>query len=285
MADSFSDLLRAPTGTVDLTEISTDATPGFTGGKAEGKAWTKQAAGTLAEQQEKLFAEAYTGGTRRFLLVVQGMDTSGKGGLVKHVIRSVDAVDIVLRSFKRPSEEELAHDFLWRIEKAVPPPGMIGIFDRSHYEDVLVARVRGLVEPDEIERRYDAINEFERRLVGGGTTVVKCMLHISADEQRDRLLARLEDPTKQWKFRPGDIDDRALWDEYQAAYAIALERCNTDHAPWYVIPADRKWYRNVAVSGLLQEAFEAMGLRWPGPDYDVEEQKARLLAAPTHGGG
>jgi PPK2 family polyphosphate:nucleotide phosphotransferase len=276
MGESYSELLRAPAGEVDLAAIPTDATPGFSGGKKQGKAYAEQVAPFLAEQQEKLFAEAYTGGVRSLLLVVQGMDTSGKGGLVKHVIRSVDAMDIVLRSFKRPTEEERKHDFLWRVENAVPPPGMVGIFDRSHYEDVLVARVRGLAEPAEIERRYAAINEFERRLAGSGTTVVKCLLHISPDEQRQRLLARLDDPTKQWKYRPTDVDERALWDDYQAAYQIVLERCNTDHAPWYVIPADRKWYRNVAVSGLLREAFAAMDLRWPPPDYDVEAEKARL---------
>jgi PPK2 family polyphosphate:nucleotide phosphotransferase len=275
----YSDLLRAPTGRVDLATVPTDATPGFSGDKAQGKAYAEQLATGLSEQQERLFAEAYTGGVRSLLLVVQGMDTSGKGGLVRHVIRSVDAMDIVLRSFKRPTEEELQHDFLWRVEKAIPPPGMVGIFDRSHYEDVLAARVRGLAAPGEIERRYAAINDFERRLVDAGTTVVKCLLHISADEQRDRLLARLEDPTKQWKYRPGDVDDRALWDDYQAAYQIVLERCSTDHAPWYVIPADRKWYRNVAVSGLLQEAFAAMDLQWPAPGYDVEVEKARVAGA------
>jgi polyphosphate kinase 2 (PPK2 family) len=162
------------------------------------------------------------------------------------------------------------------VEKALPPAGEIGIFDRSHYEDVLVVKVHELAPPAEIERRYDAINDFERRLVDDGTSLIKCMLHISADEQRERLLARLDDPTKQWKFKPGDVDERARLDDYQAAYATALERCNTDVAPWYVVPSDRKWYRSWAIAQLLLETLRSLDLDWPAPDYVVAEQRARL---------
>jgi PPK2 family polyphosphate:nucleotide phosphotransferase len=204
------------------------------------------------------------------------MDTSGKGGVLSHTVGLLDVSGLALKSFKKPTTEELAHGFLWRVEKALPAAGEIGIFDRSHYEDVLVVKVHELAPPAEIERRYDAINDFERRLVDDGTSLIKCMLHISADEQRERLLARLDDPTKQWKFKPGDVDERARWDDYQAAYATALERCNTDVAPWYVVPSDRKWYRSWAIAQLLLETLRSLDLDWPAPDYVVAEQRARL---------
>ena len=230
----------------------------------------------LFELQEKLFASGYTDGERRILLVLQGMDTSGKGGVLKHTTGLFDPNGLRIFSFKAPTKEELAQDFLWRVEKEVPAPGKVGVFDRSHYEDVLIVRVHELAKPEEIERRYDAINEFEKRLADGGTTIIKCMLHISADKQKERLLARLDDPTKQWKFKPGDVDERRKWPQYQQAYEIALERCNTDVAPWYVVPSDRKWYRNWAIGSLLLEKLRAMDLHWPDPDYDVAEQRARL---------
>ena len=273
---SVSDLLRLPPGPVDLSAIDTHDKPGFEGGKADGKKALPALGAELAELQEKLFAEGYTGSRQRVVLVLQGMDTSGKGGVLSHTVGMLEPAGVVLKSFKKPTDEELAHDFLWRIERALPGPGEIGIFDRSHYEDVLVVKVHQLAEPDEIERRYGAINEWEARLAATGTTFVKCMLHISADEQRERLLARLDDPTKQWKFKPGDVDERGHWDDYQAAYATALERCNTAVAPWYVVPSDRKWYRNWAIANLLLETLRALDLDWPKPDYDVAEQRARL---------
>ena len=272
----ITDLLGLKPGPVDLSTFDPHGKPGFSGNKTDGLKAVADMGARLGELQEKLFAEGYVGSTRRLLLVVQGMDTSGKGGVLKHVVGQLDPSGIHLKSFKKPTEEELQHDFLWRVEREVPSPGAIGIFDRSHYEDVLVARVHELADPAEIERRYDAINEFEKRLVDDGTVIIKCMLHISEDEQKERLLARLDDPTKQWKFKPGDIDERAQWPAYREAYEIALERCNTEHAPWFVIPADRKWYRNYAVASLLMEALEGLGLEWPKPDYDVAEQKARL---------
>jgi PPK2 family polyphosphate:nucleotide phosphotransferase len=277
MAYTVTDLLRLPPGTVSLADHDPAATPGFRGSKKQAKKALTGLGDELSELQERLYADAYTGGSRRVLLVLQGMDTSGKGGVVDHVLGLLNPHGLRLTTFRKPTEEELTHDFLWRIERAVPEPGLVGAFDRSHYEDVLVARVHQLADTTEIERRYGAINDFERRVVGDGTVVIKCMLHISADEQRERLLARLDTPEKQWKFKAVDVDERAHWREYQRAYEIALERCNTDPAPWYVVPSDHKWYRNWAVGQLLLEALRAMRLEWPKPDYDVEAQRARLL--------
>jgi PPK2 family polyphosphate:nucleotide phosphotransferase len=226
-----------------------------------------------------LFAEGRTGGRRRVLLVLQGMDTSGKGGTIRHVVGEVDPQGVHIAAFKAPTREELAHDFLWRIRKQLPGPGMLGVFDRSHYEDVVVARVRELVPRRTWMRRFDTINRFEEGLVADGVVVVKCFLHISKEESRARLLSRLERPDKRWKFNPEDVDIRALWEPFMAAYAEALGRCNTEYAPWRVVPADRKWYRNWAVMSILVEQLEAMALTWPEPDYDVEEQRRRLLAS------
>jgi len=214
---------------------------------------------------------------RSVLLVLQGMDTSGKGGTLKHTVGLVDPQGVKITSFKAPTKEELAHDFLWRIRKGVPGPGIIGVFDRSYYEDVLIARVRELAPAEEIERRYDAINEFEAELVGAGVTIIKCMLHISPEEQKARLLARLDDPTKHWKYNPGDLDERGRWGEYRSAYETTLERNNTEAAPWHVIPADKKWYRNLAVGNLLLETLRRLDPQWPAADFDVEAEKQRLL--------
>ncbi len=273
-----SDLLRLPVGPVDLGGIDTRGTPGFEGGKSDGKKALLTLGPRLADLQERLFAEGRSGGTRSLLLVLQGMDTSGKGGTVRHVVGEVDPQGVSITSFKAPTKEELAHDFLWRIRKRLPAPGMIGVFDRSHYEDVVVVRVRELVEPRTWKRRYDTINRFEERLVAGGTTVVKCFLHLSKAESKDRLLSRLDQPDKLWKFNPGDIDSRAEWDPLVEAYQDALERCSTEVAPWYVVPADRKWYRNWAIMNILVEQLEAMAVSWPPADFDVDEQRARLLA-------
>jgi PPK2 family polyphosphate:nucleotide phosphotransferase len=269
-------LLRAPASRPDLASIETDAAPGFDGKKADGKAALVALGPELADLQERLFAEGRKGASRNVLLVLQGMDTSGKGGTVRHTIGLFDPQGVRITSFKTPTEEERAHDFLWRIRRAVPAPGYIGVFDRSHYEDVLVARVRELAPPEEIERRYGAIRDFERELVEGGTTIIKCLLHISAEEQRKRLLARLDDPTKHWKYNPADVDERALWPAYREAYEIALERTNTEQAPWYVIPADKKWYRNLAVGHLLLDALRRLDPQWPVAEFDVAAERARL---------
>jgi PPK2 family polyphosphate:nucleotide phosphotransferase len=269
--------LRLPAGPVDLTAVSTDATPGFDGDKAAGEEALEALGRELADLQERLFAEGTAGLSRNVLLVLQGMDTSGKGGTLKHTVGLMDPQGVRIHSFKAPTKEELAHDFLWRVENAVPGAGYIGVFDRSQYEDVLIVRVRELAPPEEIERRYGAINEFEQRLVDGGTLILKCMLHISADEQKERLQARLDDPTKHWKYNPQDLDERALWPAYREAYEIALERTNTAHAPWHIIPADRKWYRNLAIGGLLHQTLVDLDPQWPVADFDVEVERKRLL--------
>jgi PPK2 family polyphosphate:nucleotide phosphotransferase len=276
MTDDFTALLRIAPGPVDLTAIETDAAPGFTGKKADGKAALAAMAPELSDLQERLWAERTAGSERRVLLVLQGMDTSGKGGVMRHTIGLVDPQGVRITSFKAPTDEERAQDFLWRIEKGLPAAGYIGVFDRSHYEDVLIARVRGFAEPDEIERRYGAINDFEARLVDEGISIIKCMLHISADEQKARLAERLANPEKHWKYNPGDLDERALWPAYRAAYETALERTSTDVAPWHVVPSDKKWFRNLAVGQLLLETLRGLDLQWPKADFDVAAETARL---------
>ncbi|MCD2443487.1 polyphosphate kinase 2 family protein [Agromyces sp. SYSU K20354] len=278
-ASDPSELLRVGDG-FTLADVDPDAHPGFDGDKAAGQESLAEGAAILAELQEQLFANSRGGDDeRRVLLVLQAMDTAGKGGIVKHVMGAVDPQGVQLAAFKKPTDEELAHDFLWRIRKQVPEAGMIGVFDRSHYEDVLIGRVHGFAPPDEIERRYGAINEFERELAETGTTVVKVMLHISGDEQKHRLQERLDRPDKHWKFNPGDIDERLHWSDYMGAFQVAFDRTTTTDAPWYVIPANRKWYARLAVQHLLIDALEAMNLEWPKADYDIEEQKARLAAS------
>jgi len=276
MAYTVTDQLRLDPGPVSLRDLDPGDTPAFEGSKKAAEKALATMGAQLADLQERMFAAAYTGGRRRVLLVLQGMDTSGKGGVVDHALGLLSPNGFRLTSFKKPTEEELAHDFLWRIEKALPDPGMVGVLDRSHYEDVLVTRVHELVDEDELDRRYAAVNEWEKKLVDDGTVVLKCMLHISSEQQKERLLARLDDPDKRWKFKPSDVDERAHWRAYREAYEVALERCNTESAPWYVVPSDHKWYRNWAVAQLLLEAFEGMQLEWPEPDYDVAEQRARL---------
>lgn len=263
-----------------LDEVDPRGTPGFDGDKAAAEKSLAEGAEILAGLQEQLFAGSRMGGDpRRILLVLQAMDTAGKGGIVRHVMGAVDPQGVQFASFKKPTEEELAHDFLWRIEKELPEAGMLGVFDRSHYEDVLIGRVRELAPPEEIERRYGAINDFEAELAGSGITIIKVMLHISMDEQKERLMDRLERPDKHWKFNPGDIDERMLAPMYREAYQVAFDRTTTTHAPWYVVPADRKWYARLAVQHLLIEALESMNLAWPLADFDIEEQKARLAAS------
>ena len=259
-----------------MTLIDPDSTPDFSGGKKAGAAELQANAAEFAELQEKLFAESRFGGTRSVLLVLQAMDTAGKGGIVDHVLGLANPQGIQAFSFKAPTDDEKAHDFLWRIRKRLPEPGHIGVFDRSHYEDVLIHRVRGFSTPEVIEERYGLINSFESEVVASGTTIVKVMLHISPDEQKARLAARLEDPAKQWKFNPGDIDERAHWDAYMEAYEIAIDRTSTDAAPWHVVPANHKWYARLAVQRLLLDTLRALAPEWPAPDYDVAEQKARL---------
>ncbi|MFZ2503699.1 MAG: polyphosphate kinase 2 family protein [Nocardioides sp.] len=281
MKDFDTSALRLTPGPVDLAALPTDATPGFSGDKAEGEKALPALGAELADLQERLFAERTTGSTRKVLLVLQGMDTSGKGGVLRHTVGLVDPQGVRITSFKAPSDEEKKHDFLWRIRNALPAAGQIGVFDRSHYEDVLIVKVHGWASAEEIERRYAAINEFEAELAAAGTTIIKCMLHISAAEQKARLLARLDDPTKHWKYNPGDLDERALWPAYREAYETALARTNTDAAPWHVIPSDRKWFRNLAIGQLLLNSLRTMSPQWPAADFDVDVERRRLAEEPT----
>ena len=272
---SFTDALRLPPGPVDLTAIDPAGQPAYEGEKGAGEKALAALGPELADLQERLYAGRDSG--RRVLLVLQGMDTSGKGGVLEHTVGLVSPAGVRVTSFKAPTEEERQHDFLWRIERALPSPGVIGVFDRSHYEDVLIGRVRQLAPQEEIERRYGAIREFEKRLAAEGTTIIKCMLHISPEEQKERLLARLDDPAKHWKYNPGDLDERALWPAYREAYEIALERTNIEDAPWHVVPSDHKWYRNLAIGHLLLDALRGLDLQWPKADFDVEAEKQRLM--------
>jgi PPK2 family polyphosphate:nucleotide phosphotransferase len=276
--EKLRDVLRVDEGFV-LASADTRATPGFYGNKAEGKQALTDGAEELSELQERLYAEARGGGKRSLLIVIQGMDTSGKGGIMRHVVGAVDPQGVDLTSFKAPTPVERSHPFLWRIRRALPRPGQIGVFDRSHYEDVLIVRVHDMVPPAVWKRRYAVIDRFEQGLVDKGTTVVKVMLNISPDEQKKRLLERLDRPDKHWKYNPGDVDERAHWDAYAEAYSDVLNRCSTDAAPWYVVPADRKWYARWAVHQLLVEHLREMDPRWPSADFDVEAEKQRLLEA------
>ncbi|MEO9139237.1 MAG: PPK2 family polyphosphate kinase, partial [Jatrophihabitans sp.] len=209
----------------------------------------------MQELQQRLYAESTAGGTRSILLVLQGIDTAGKGGVTRHVVGTFGPIGVQYTGFKKPTKTELRHDFLWRIRKKLPPPGTIGVFDRSHYEDVLIVRVHDLVPQSEWEKRYDLINEFEADLVANGTTILKCFLDISFDTQRERLVARLDNPEKHWKFNEADLDERARWSDYESAFEAMLERTNTEHAPWYVVPSDHKKYRNWAIGQLLHETL------------------------------
>lgn len=272
-----ADLLRVKLG-FDLAALDPRSTPGFSGDKAAGKEELDAGVPELANLQERLFAASKGGATESVLLVLQAMDTAGKGGIVRHVVGAVDPQGIALTAFKAPTPEEQRHSFLWRVRRQLPTPGKIGVFDRSHYEDVLVHRVRRLTPLETIEKRYDEINRFERQVSTAGTRIVKVMLHISPEEQKARLAERLERPDKHWKYRPGDLDDRALWPDFQQAYQIALDRTSTELAPWYVVPADRKWYARLAVQHLLLETLRGIDPQWPAAEFDVDAEKARLAA-------
>ncbi|SNC60431.1 polyphosphate:nucleotide phosphotransferase, PPK2 family [Kytococcus aerolatus] len=276
-ATPFSDALRVGTG-FRLADVDPRSTPAFDGDKADGQLAMHATGDELADLQERLWANGARGDRRRLLLLVQGMDTSGKGGVMRHVVGAMDPQGIQITAFKSPTAEELEHDFLWRIRKALPDPGHIGVFDRSHYEDVLIVRVHDLVPRDQWQQRYTQINAFERELARQGITLVKVMLHISPEEQAERLMERLERPDKHWKFNPGDLDEREHWADYQEAYQVALSRCSTKGAPWFVVPADRKWYARLAVQQLVLEHLRAMDLEWPEADFDVEAATERLQA-------
>lgn len=254
-----------------LDDRTASTTPGWKGGKEAAAPVLSQLNRRLEELQESLYAE----GKHRVLVVLQGMDTSGKDGVIRRVFEGVNPSGVRVESFKAPTLQELRHDFLWRIHALVPAGGELTIFNRSHYEDVLAVRVRNLA-PEEVWRpRYRQIAEFERLLSESGTTLVKFFLHISRDEQRERLQARVDDPAKRWKFRSGDLEDRALWNEYQEAYAEALRRTSTPRAPWYAIPADRKWYRDLAIASVLVETLEGLKIKLPPGEPGVDKLKIR----------
>lgn len=259
-----------------IVALDTASTPGFTGDKDGSDTLQQERNNRYAELQEMLFANGKEGDPRSVLLVLQGMDTAGKGGIVKHVVGAANPQGIRYTSFGVPTDEERKHHFLWRIRRELQPAGHIGVFDRSHYEDVLVVRVHNLVPPDVWGARYDEINAFERELVDGGTTVIKVALAISPEEQKKQLMERLERPDKYWKYNPGDIDERRLWPQYMEAYQDVFDRCSTDYAPWYVVPADKKWYARLAVTELLIEALKDLNLSWPPADFDIEAEKKRL---------
>lgn len=274
------DLLRVPIDeSVSPADFAPSAKTGFPGkGKKDAPAQLEAMATELSDLQERLFAAGRDNpDAARVLLVLQGLDTSGKGGIIRHAVSLVDPQGLQIKSFKAPTAEERRHNYLWRIKKALPGAGMIGIFDRSHYEDVLVVRVDKLAPKSVWSKRFDEINRFEAKLAQRGTRIIKCMLNVSRSEQQARLLERLEDPEKYWKYNPGDVDTRLKWDAYEKAYADVLTRCNTDIAPWYVIPADRKWYRNWAVARLLLEHLRELDLQWPAADFDVAKEKQRVL--------
>ena len=275
---SPSTLLRVGAG-FRLADVDPASTPGYDGDKKSGQADLAAAAEEFDQLQERLYAQSRTqSDAPSVLLVLQAMDSAGKGGIVRHVIGATDPQGVHLKAFKKPTPEELSHDFLWRIEREVPEPGYIGVFDRSHYEDVLIGRVRQLAAPEEIERRYGAIVDFEDRLAERGVHIVKVMLHISGDEQKARLAERLERPDKHWKYNPGDVDERELWPAYMDAYQAVFDRTSTDRAPWFVVPANHKWYARLAVQALLIEVLERIDPQWPAADFDVEAEKARLAA-------
>jgi PPK2 family polyphosphate:nucleotide phosphotransferase len=260
-----------PGASPKLSSIDPDSTPDVPGDRAATDAALIKLRETLGELQNRLRAEE----TRSLLLVLQAMDAGGKDGTVKNVFKGINPMGLRISGFDVPNDDEMARDFLWRVHAEVPPRGMIGVFNRSHYEDILAVRVRKLRPPKIWQARYEAINNFEEHLTAEGTTVVKVMLHISKDEQARRLQERIDDPTKQWKFRLGDLDDRKLWPDYQRAYEDVLDKTSTADSPWFVVPSNKKWYRNWAIATILVSALEEMN-----PRYPVREDLAGIVV-PT----
>ena len=242
-------------------------------GKAKAKEATAELIARLGGLQERLYANA----SRALLIVLQGMDTSGKDSTIKHVMSGVNPQGCRVATFKTPSSRELAHDFLWRVHQEVPPKGHIGIFNRSHYEDVLITRVHGLISHKQVQQRFDKIKEFEELLAESGTAVIKFFLHISKDEQRERLEERIHDPEKRWKLSVGDLEERKLWNEYLAAFEDVISATSTDHAPWYVVPANRKWYRDLVVADTVVSTLEDMKLKCPPAPEGVDFERLKIV--------
>jgi PPK2 family polyphosphate:nucleotide phosphotransferase len=258
--------LVKPDTKVKLSKIDPNDTGDFKDGKKEGLAQIEKLNAKLDSLQELLFAEH----KHKVLIVLQAMDAGGKDGTIRHVFEGVNPAGVRVASFKAPTAEELDHDFLWRIHKEVPAKGEMVIFNRSHYEDVLVVRVHNYVPPEVWKKRFDQINEFERNLAENGTTILKFYLHIDLDEQKERLQARLDDPTKHWKFRLGDLDERKLWPNYMEAFEDVLSKTSTEYAPWYVIPANRKWYRDLAISSVLVDTLEDLKMNYPESEENLD---------------
>ena len=254
-----------PGSKVHRKDFDADAKP-LCDNKAEGKEKSLKVQQRLGELQELLYAEH----VHKVLIVLQGMDTSGKDGTVRHVMDGVSPAGVRVVSFKKPTEEELDHDFLWRVHAKTPGSGEIAVFNRSHYEDVLVVRVHSLVKEEVWSKRYEQINDFERMLTASGTVILKFFLNISRDEQRERLQERIDDPRKHWKFQHGDIEERKLWDDYMKAYDDVLEKTSTKHAPWYVIPSNAKWYRNLVIGHVIVDALESLKMEYPKVDLSGE---------------
>jgi PPK2 family polyphosphate:nucleotide phosphotransferase len=258
----MDDYLVPPGRKLDLSEVDPDDTHLVPGGKTEARAKNAAIQKRLANLQELLYA----GHESKLLIVLQGMDTSGKDGTIRHVMAGFNPVGTRVVSFKKPSSEELDHDYLWRVHRQTPGSGEVVVFNRSHYEDVLIVRVHGLVPKSIWQKRHDHINAFEQMLHDEGTVILKFFLHISKEEQRARLQSRIEDPTKRWKFQHSDVEERRLWKDYQRAYEDALSKTSTEWAPWYVVPANQKWYRNYVVGSTIVEALERLHLKYPEPD-------------------
>lgn len=259
---------RVKPGTkVDLREWDPDETNEFTGDKADGTKALKPLTARLEELQELLYAE----GKRKILIVLQAMDAGGKDGTIRHVFDGVNPQGVKVASFKAPTDPELAHDYLWRVHWHVPAKGEITIFNRSHYEDVLVVRVKNLVSQNIWRRRYDQINDFERLLTEEGTTILKFYLHISKQEQKQRLQDRLARSDKHWKFSTADLKERGRWSDYVKAYEAVLSKTSTKWAPWYIIPANRKWYRNLVISRILVDTLKGLDMRYPAPEEGLDK--------------
>ena len=250
----------------DKGDVKGDFKGGFKGGKEDGLAEVEKLNTKLEELQEVLYAEH----KHKVLVVLQAMDTGGKDGVIRRVFDGVNPQGVRVASFKVPTEEELDHDYLWRVHKLVPGRGEIVIFNRSHYEDVLVVRVHNIVPRKVWKKRYEQINAFERHLTENGTIILKFYLHIDADEQKERLQARLDDPSKRWKFRLGDLEERKLWREYTEAYEDVLSKTSTDHAPWYIIPANSKWYRDLVISSVLVETLKRLDMKYPEAEENLD---------------
>lgn len=251
---------------IKLSRVKTDATPGVRD-KKEARERLAENTGAIDKLQYKLYAESKTA----LLIVFQAMDTAGKDGVIRKVFGPINPQGVRVASFKRPTDIERAHDYLWRIHRQTPPKGIIGVFNRSHYEDVLVHRVHRLIPEKELDRRYDQVNWFEKHLAQNNTVIVKFFLHISREEQKARLQARLDNPDKRWKFEMGDLEERKFWDGYRDAYQVVLDRCSAKHAPWYVIPADNKWYRDWAVSSIVLRTLEAINPETPKEEEGLDK--------------